>query len=75
MTGRKIGNMLAQNDIYVQHLGVGWNEWRYYWELRNHPHEWGVTNVEDYVVSGPDPGVFDVDLSGEACPIEGGFGC
>ena len=30
MTGRKIGKMLAENDIYVKHLGIGWNEWRYF---------------------------------------------
>jgi len=28
MSGRKVGLMLAENDIYVQQLGVGWNEWR-----------------------------------------------
>jgi hypothetical protein len=53
MTGRKIGNMLAENDIYVKQLGIGWNEWRYYWDLWNHEHEWAKTNVDDYVESGP----------------------
>ena len=33
MTGRKIGKMLAENGIYVKHLGIGWNEWRYFWNL------------------------------------------
>ena len=53
MTGRKIGKLLADNDIYVKHLGIGWNEWRYAWTSWNHEHEWNATNAEDYVVSGP----------------------
>lgn len=56
MTGRKIGKMLAENGIYVKHLGIGWNEWRYYWNLWNHDGE-APTNVLDYVVSGKEPGV------------------
>lgn len=75
MTGRKVGNMLAQNGIYVQQLGVGWNEWRYYWELWNHPHEWEITNADDYVVGGSEPGTFDLQGAPVGCPIEGGFGC
>ena len=38
MTGRKIGQMLTEHGIYVQHLGIGWNEWRHFWTLRNHEH-------------------------------------
>ncbi len=57
MTSRKIGKMLAENDIYVRLLGIGWNEWRYFWNMRNHEHEWDVTNVEDYVSSGKEPGI------------------
>ena len=56
MTGRKIGKMLAENGIYVKHLGIGWNEWRYFWNLWNHDGE-APTNVLDYVVSGKEPGV------------------
>lgn len=56
MTGRKIGKMLAENDIYVKHLGIGWNEWRYFWTLWNHDAE-APTNVLDYIVSGKEPGV------------------
>src|SRR5665811_2384207 len=43
MTGRKIGKMLADHDIYVQHLAIGWNEWKYYWNSWNHEHEWDIT--------------------------------
>lgn len=75
MTGRKVGKMLADHDIYVQELGIGWNEWRYFWTLWNHPHEWNTTFVEDYVVSGPEPGEFKGLDEGAACPIEGDFGC
>ncbi len=75
MTGRKVGNMLAENGIYVKELGIGWNEWRYYWTLWNHPHEWDTTNPEDYVVSGVEPGTPTVREKREACPIKGGFGC
>jgi len=57
MTGRKVGKILAERGIYVKLLGVGWNEWRYYWELWNHEHEWNATDVEDYIASGPEPGV------------------
>jgi len=75
MTGRKVGKMLADNGIYVKHLGVGWNEWRYFWTLWNHPHEWNNTKVEDYISSGPKPGEIKKDFTGEGCPIEGSLGC
>tara|TARA_Y100000310_G_scaffold340209_1_gene435209 strand:+ start:1483 stop:2112 length:630 start_codon:yes stop_codon:yes gene_type:complete len=75
MTGRKVGKILTENDIYVKHLGIGWNEWRYFWTLWNHPHEWEITNVEDYISVGPEPGEIKKDLTGTGCPIEGGLGC
>ncbi len=56
MTGRKIGNLLVEHDIYVQHLGIGWNEWRYDWNMWNHDGELPSV-VEDYVFSGKEPGV------------------
>lgn len=55
MTGRKIGKLLAENDIFVKHLGIGWNEWRYSWNLWNHDGE-TPTKVEDYLTSGKEPG-------------------
>jgi rhodanese-related sulfurtransferase len=69
MTGRKIGKILADDGIYVKHLGVGWNEWRYDWTSFNHPHEWNITKAEDYVSSGPEPGVLSADLTGTGCSI------
>lgn len=74
MTGRKVGEMLAQHGIYVRHLGIGWNEWRHFWTLWNHEHEWNATNVQDYVVSGKEPGTFRGTPSMEPC-TEGQFGC
>lgn len=55
MTGRKIGRLLAEHGIYVKHLGIGWNEWRYFWNLWNHDME-KTSKVEDYVVSGKESG-------------------
>lgn len=77
MTGRKVGKMLADEGIYVKQLGVGWNEWRYFWNLWNHEHEWDITNVEDYIATGSEPGKYEVKEGDESglCPIEGGLGC
>ncbi|MDP6647887.1 MAG: rhodanese-like domain-containing protein [Candidatus Woesearchaeota archaeon] len=69
MTGRKIGKILADNGIYVKHLGVGWNEWKYDWKSFNHPHEWATTSSDQYISSGPEPGVLSEDLTGIGCPI------
>jgi len=75
MTGRKIGKLLAENDIYVKHLGIGWNEWRYNWNSWNHEHEWNITNVKDYIAVGKEPGTPKLNLTSKACPIEGELGC
>ena len=77
MTGRKVGKVLADNEIYVKHLGIGWNEWRYHWTLWNHEHEWEETNVGDFIESGkgisvPTDGEDDGD---SGCPAEGIFSC
>jgi len=73
MTSRKIGKMLSGHGIYVKHLNVGWNEWRYYWDLWNHDSE-EPSNVFDYVVSGNKPGVPKVEELPSPCG-EGEFGC
>lgn len=74
MTGRKIGLMLVEHGIYVKHLGIGWNEWRYFWNLWNHEHEWNETNVMDYIATGSEPGA-TIRKNSTACPITGPFGC
>ena len=72
MTGRKVGKMLAENGIFVKHLGIGWNEWRYYWGLWNHDGETS-SQVDDYIVSGPKPGE---PKKGSAAPVcDGELGC
>lgn len=75
MTGRKVGKMLAVQDIYVKHLGIGWNEWRYDWNLWNHEHEWNRTDVKDYIYSGEEQGAPKTRANSTPCPIEGGLGC
>ena len=75
MTGRKVGLMLAQKGIYVKHLGIGWNEWRYFWDTWNHEHEWNATDVEDYVSSGLEPGIPKLKINSTSCPIGGELGC
>lgn len=73
MTGRKIGLMLVDYDIYVKHLGIGWNEWKYSWDSWNHDSETPV-NPNDYVISGSEPGFLNLENSLGACSL-GGFGC
>ena len=75
MTGRKVGKMLSERGIFVQHLGIGWNEWRYHWNLWNHEHEWQQTKVEDYIAKGKEPGKINPNFNPNACPLEGDFGC
>ena len=78
MTGRKIGLMLAKNGIFVKHLGIGWNEWRYFWNLWNHDAE-TPTFVENYIIGGKDPGTPRKVESAPANPFTpctaGQFGC
>ena len=69
MTGRKIGKILAENGIYVKHLGVGWNEWRYSWNSWNHEYEWDITNVSDYI----EVGILGSGDYSSVCSSE--FGC
>jgi len=75
MTGRKIGSMLVDHGIYVKHLGIGWNEWRYFWTLWNHELEWNQTDVMNYVTTGSKPGIFSGKPNSTACPIDNEFGC
>lgn len=74
MTGRKIGKMLADHDMYVHHLGIGWNEWRHFWQLWNHEHEWAITKAEDYTAVGKEPGSYTGTPIITPC-TQGQFGC
>ncbi|OGG14127.1 hypothetical protein A2773_05250 [Candidatus Gottesmanbacteria bacterium RIFCSPHIGHO2_01_FULL_39_10] len=77
MTGRKVGKMLTEKGIFVKHLGIGWNEWRYFWNLWNHDGE-TPTVVEDYISSGKDPGTPKIKQTEEdnLTPCTAGdFGC
>ncbi|MDP3970824.1 MAG: rhodanese-like domain-containing protein [bacterium] len=73
MTGRKIGLMLADNGVYVQHLGIGWSEWKYYWNMWNHDGETAV-NPDDYIFSGSEPGIFEGEAT-SGCSIGGELDC
>lgn len=73
MTGRKIGKLLSENGIYTKQLGIGWNEWRYFWTLWNHDGE-TPTKVEDYIISGKDPGLPKVKQLPSPCG-EGELSC
>ncbi len=72
MSGRKIGKLLAENGIYVKHLGIGWNEWKYFWNWWNHEFEWNLTSAADYIAAGTEPGVPKIQNIASACPVEGG---
>lgn len=73
MTGRKVGKLLVENDIYPNLLGIGWNEWRYGWDMWNHD---GETPVEqkDYIVSGVESGTPKLKDTISPC-VEGELGC
>ncbi len=76
MNGRKAGNFLAENGVYVKELTIGWNEWRYGWEMWNYETEWDEYKVEDYVVSGSEPGEVNTKHSfPKPCPIDGSLSC
>lgn len=72
MTGRKIGKLLAKHDIYVKHLAIGWNEWRYSWNLWNHDGE-APSKVEDYIESNTNSS--QVPTGEDTICSEGKFNC
>jgi rhodanese-related sulfurtransferase len=73
MTGRKVGKMLTQEGIFVKHLGIGWNEWRYQWTMWNHDGE-KPSSVENYVSTGTEPGTPKMEELITPCS-EGSLGC
>lgn len=74
MTGRKVGEILAEHDIFVKHLNIGWYEWRHDWNSWNHEHEWNTTIVTDYVISGSEPGEAKTKALQNPC-VQGDLGC
>lgn len=58
MLSNRVGQTLAENGIYVKHLNIGWNEWRYYWTLWNGE---DGTSHENFIATGSEPGVPDLD--------------
>lgn len=76
MNGRKAGDFLAKHGVYVKEMTVGWNEWRYGWEMWNYDTEWDAYRVEDYVISGTEPGIVpEAARSIAPCNIEGTLSC
>lgn len=73
MSGRKIGNLLASHGIFVKELTIGWNEWRYAWNMWNHSGE-KPSAVEDYIFSGSQPGEPKAHELLSPC-TEGELGC
>ncbi len=76
MNGRKAGNFLAENGIYVKEMTIGWNEWRHGWQMWNYDTEWDTYKVEDFTATGEEPGV--VPLSAKTlkqCGVSGELSC
>lgn len=80
MTSKKIGKFLAENGVYVKHLTVWWNEWRYHWSLWNYPHEKDET--EKFIESWRNIWGINIPLSESekqewwgGCEIQGEFSC
>ncbi len=79
MRGRKIGKVLAENGLYVQELGIGFNEWKNFWREWNYENEWSDITISDYVTDGPEPGEFanpvPKKLFNPSCGSVPGFEC
>ena len=76
MTGRKIGKVLADHDIYVKHLGIGWNDWKNNWDEWNHEHEVKDLAIDTYITSGTEAGVpVYKENETSTCGPEGSIDC
>jgi rhodanese-related sulfurtransferase len=71
MSSRKIWLFLAENKIFVKHLTVWWNEWRYNWKLWNYPHE--DDNTEKIIEK--NPFLKNWTWSANWCEIKWEFSC
>ena len=73
-TGRKAE--LSGQWCLCKGATIGWNEWRYGWEMWNYDTEWAEVKVEDYVVSGDEPGeVPESAKTLQPCGVEGELSC
>lgn len=75
MSSRKVGKTLADAGIYVKHLNIGWNEWKYDAESWNYPEEWEDLNIQDTLISGSEAGEFPEGFTSTSCPVDGDNGC
>jgi rhodanese-related sulfurtransferase len=65
--GRQVGQFLANKELFVLDMDVGWSEWKYYWGLWNPGENPKVGN--NYVIKG---------IGGTSAPgicTQGKFGC
>jgi len=56
LNGRKLGRFLAQKDLFVKELSIGFNEWQQSHQIWNYPGE--VYDINDYIVTGSEPGEY-----------------
>lgn len=75
MSSRKVGKTLSDAGIYVKHLNIGWNEWKYDPESWNYPEEWADLDIQSTLTSGTEPGEFPEDFANVSCPVDGDNGC
>ena len=77
LRGRKIGKELANHNIYVFELGIGFNEWKNFWRQWNYESEWDDIDIFDYIAEGEDPGVFKNTIESPIsnCNTIPGFSC
>jgi len=77
MNGRKVGNVLAQNGIFVKELTIGYNEWEFFPDSWNYPDEKGTYDIEDYITRGTNPGtpIVNLEALSSGCGVEGELSC
>lgn len=74
MLSRQVGQILASEGIFVKHLNIGWQEWKYFWNLWNSDTEEAGAPAA-FTHQGPDAGVFKgsaQDEAGSCVPDEEG---
>lgn len=72
-SGAKVGQLLADHDIYVSYLSIGWEEWKNDWDKWNQDIGEQLDR-ENYYFTGSDPGMFEGEVSA-GCPVGADFSC